>query len=280
MKTSLLSLISLGIVLFALTLNAQDCANQANIYSFIFDGINYEIVKENQTWVDAAACAVERGGILCEVNSQDEQDTLFAHLNNAGIDVANTVAPDGGGASYVWLGGNDIAEEGVWIWDGNDDGIGPQFWEGDWNGTPVGGLYNNWGGEPDNWNNQDGLGLALTSWPYGDPGQWNDVDDGNELYYVIEYDNTSGINSKQNTSLYFITYPNPAGDYIKIDLLEQSKTISEIEIYNQMGTLVGYYKLTKHTSHTLNISHISSGVYTVRVTLSNGQRVTDKIMIQ
>jgi hypothetical protein len=32
-----------------------------------------------------------------------EQDTLFYYLNQTGIVAANTKAPGGGNASYVWL---------------------------------------------------------------------------------------------------------------------------------------------------------------------------------
>jgi hypothetical protein len=166
---------------------AQDCASSGNIVSFNLLGVDYEIVKENLGWVDAAACAVERGGHLAEVDSAEEQEGLFEQLNLAGILPEQTVAPDGGGASYVWLGGNDLAVEGRWIWDGDNDGDGVQFWEGTASGEPVGGHYTNWGLEPDNWSNQDALGLAITDWPLGVAGQWNDVDAGNLLYYIIEF---------------------------------------------------------------------------------------------
>ncbi len=171
--------------------HAQDCASSENMVSLNLLGVDYEIVKENLSWSEAAACAVELGGHLAEIGSQAEQDGLFAQLNQAGILAENTVAPDGGDASYVWIGGNDLAIEGDWIWDGDGDGDGVQFWEGTASGEPVGGLYNNWGNEPDNWSNQDGLGLAITDWPLGVAGQWNVVDAGNMLYYLIEHPSTS-----------------------------------------------------------------------------------------
>ena len=104
---------------------SQNCFDPANVYSFEYEGITYDIVKENKTWFAAAECADEMGGILTEINSQEEQDTIFHFLNEAGIVADNTIAPDGGGASYVWIGGNDFVEEGKWIWDGSNDGAGP-----------------------------------------------------------------------------------------------------------------------------------------------------------
>lgn len=157
------------------------------IRSFSFNGQDYEIVLSNMSWVNAAAFAVSRGGFLAEINGADEQDAVFGALTEASISIENTVAPDGGGASYVWIGGNDLATEGEWLWDGNNDNIGTQFWMGLSDGTAVGSLYNNWGNEPDDFGSgQDGLGIALTDWPLGVAGQWNDIDHTNELYFVIE----------------------------------------------------------------------------------------------
>lgn len=181
--------------------NAQTCnIPSGSTFAFQVNGKNYEIVKVNKTWTEAAACAVERGGKLAEILSQQENDSLFHYaLNLAGINASNTIAPDGGGAAYLWIGGNDLQTEGTWIWDGDGDLSGPQFWQGIYiNGTPVGGYFNAWGslngGEPDDFNDQDGLGLALTSWPFGNAGEWNDINVNNSLYFIIEYPaNTTGL---------------------------------------------------------------------------------------
>jgi len=162
-------------------------ADEANVTLFVYDNKNYEIVQETKTWVEAAACAVARGGKLVEVNDEAEQDELFLQLGNAAIVNANTIAPDGGGGAYVWIGGNDLTTEGEWFWDGDNDNAGDQFWQGDATGNAVGGLYNNWGNEPDNAGDQDALGLSLDGWPLGVAGEWNDVVATNALYYVIEY---------------------------------------------------------------------------------------------
>jgi hypothetical protein len=162
---------------------------ESTIVEFTYNGKNYEIVKENRTWVASAAFASERGGFLAEINDLDEQNAIFNELGNASIIASNTVAPDGGNASYVWIGGNDLTTEGNWFWDGNNDGTGNQFWMGTFTGTPINSLYNNWGDEPDDFGSgQDGLGLALTDWPFGVAGQWNDVAQDNELYFLIEFD--------------------------------------------------------------------------------------------
>lgn len=187
----MIRILSAVFILLVSNLKAQTQIDSMNIYTFYFEDIKYEIIKEPLSWADAAKIVDERGGIITEINSQTEQDTIFYHLNKAEIDIAETIAADGGGASYVWIGGNDIANEGIWMWDGNYDGLGKQFWEGDKNGTAIDELYNNWGNEPDNFSNQDALGLAITNWAYGIAGEWNDVQTYNKLYSVFEYDNST-----------------------------------------------------------------------------------------
>lgn len=162
---------------------------EKSIVGFTSNGKNYEIVKENKTWSEAAAFAVNRGGYLAEIDDLAEQNAIFDQIENSSIIDGNTVSPDGGGASYIWIGGNDLATEGNWIWDGNSDQTGVQFWMGTQSGTPVGGLYTNWGNEPDDFGSgQDVLGIAITDWPQGVAGQWNDLSTNNSLYFLIEFD--------------------------------------------------------------------------------------------
>lgn len=169
-------------------LEVDGCIDNSKIHKFEFDGKNYEIVKSGKTWQEAAACAASKGGKLAEINSLEEQGAIYFNITDAGLDVTQTVAPDGGGASYVWLGGNDLDTEGTWIWDGDNDNTGDQFWQGKADGTAINDSYTNWGDEPDDFEGQDGLGLAITDWPLGLASQWNDVKVTNELFFVIEFD--------------------------------------------------------------------------------------------
>ena len=101
-------------------------------------------------------------------------------------------ASDGGGVSYVWLGGNDASSEGTWVWV-NGDAFS----------------YTNWGrAEPDNYLNQDGLAMGLENWPagrsgssaFGLAGEWNDIDRGNELTFIVELPLESSDNSGEDGS--------------------------------------------------------------------------------
>ena len=187
--------------LLVLTLLAVPAAAD---FEFDFETSHYRVVTTNQNFDDAAAAAVATqfngiAGSLARIDSQAENDAIAAALfaNISPSEFSNTVAPDGGGGSYVWLGGTDRDSEGVWIWDGDGDGVGDQFWAGDEDGSAVGGLYNNFGttasqNEPDNFGaGQDGLGISLNGWPLGSASQWNDVSDANDLYFLIEFENAN-----------------------------------------------------------------------------------------
>ena len=118
-----------------------------------------------------------------------------------------TAVVDGGGIAYVWIGASDQHTEGAWLWDGDGDNSGINFWNGQGaaglnDGSPVDELYNNWGGsssgspkEPDDFGDgQDGAAIGLAKWPagidftLGIASEWNDISLDNSLYFVIEFD--------------------------------------------------------------------------------------------
>lgn len=150
---------------------------------FYLDGHTYEIILTAKTWANASAYATSQQGYLAIISSATENTAVF---NNAMQSVSLTSAPtavDGGGAAYLWLGASDIASEGTWLWV---------------NGSAVSG-YTNWGSgpygtEPDNYHGaQDALGLGLMAWPapsggIGVAGEWNDINETNALYFVVEWD--------------------------------------------------------------------------------------------
>jgi len=276
MKPSVTKLLLSGVILASSfsTFAQSTCALPANVFSFTYNGSTYEVVRENKTWVEAAACAVDHNGFLAEINDQAEQDAIFAELSNASITNSNTVASDGGGASYVWIGGNDLGTEGEWTWDGDNSGSGNQFWQGTASGSPVGGLYNNWGNEPDDFGSgQDGLGLAITSWPLGVAGQWNDVADGNTLYFIIEYPSTAGVDNQESNNIEI--FPIPATNQVTISA---GAIINSIQVYTLSGESVESIELGSSKMHELNIANYSPGGYFLQITLDNGIVQTHEIV--
>ncbi|MDA8823867.1 DUF5011 domain-containing protein [Opitutales bacterium] len=173
--------------------------NSDSIYSFVHNNSTYEIVKINKSWANAASLAKQWGGKLVEINDLAEQAEIEFELLNAGITNNNTSAADGGGGAYLWIGGNDFANEGNWTWDGKNEGNGTQFWDGNGSsGAPVPGQFTNWGPvpdqngdlvEPDDYQSgQDALAISLNGWPYGLEGQWNDLSRTNNLFFIVEYE--------------------------------------------------------------------------------------------
>lgn len=249
------------------------CADSANVHAFNYGGTNYELVRENITWQGAAACAVSRGGYLAEIDDASENTALFAELTtNAGITFSNTTAPDGGGGSYVWIGGNDLATEGTWIWDGDNTGASVQFWQGTASGTAVGGLYNNWGNEPDDFNGQDALGLSLNGWPLGSAGEWNDVDETNQMYFLIEFPSSAGTNELENK---LEIYPNPFENVINISSVGQ---IQEVVFRNALGQEVKRVQLDSAVSAEIDAADLESNLYLVELIFADGTSVVRKLL--
>ena len=275
-KNVLTGLIALSI---SVSVMSQCVTNTSNIYTFTYNGDSYEIVKENLNWIDAAACAVERGGILSEINTQEEQDSVFFQVNNAGISASSTVAPDGGGASYLWLGGNDMLTEGDWVWNGNNDTGYVQFWLGKANGSVVNGLYNNWGNEPDDFGgSQDALGLAFTNWPLGNAGQWNDVDKVNDLYYIIEYKSTPLTINTLNPESMMKVFPNPSAGVFQITFSEEIVNYREVEVFSIEGKLLRNVSVP-HASKSLIIENLESGIYLVKLIQDRNVMQVSKVII-
>ena len=167
---------------------------------FEHGGHTYKLVELPATWHEAAAAAEAMSlagdaGYLARIDSAAENQAILAavstHLSPAQL--ANSIPNDGSEAAFVWLGGSDAEREGQWTWTNNGD----PFWQGDFNGSPVGGRYTNWGIQPDNAGGaENALAMGLADWPepfydLGATGQWNDLEASNQLVYVVEFDTLS-----------------------------------------------------------------------------------------
>lgn len=284
-------------LVFSFGAKAQ-CADPANIFSFLYDGRTYEIVKEFRTWEGAAACAKDRGGYLVEINTQTEQYAMYeAIIGGAGIASNYTTVADGGGIAYLWIGATDKYNEGTWVWDGIDANSGDTFWTGQGSngtggGSAVGGAYINWGGfstgtpnEPDDFSGQDAAAIALAGWPsgtnsLGSAGEWNDININNGIYYIIEYDANMGIRDYRKDNSKFLIYPSPVKDYLHIEIKKANTTITEICIYNPLGELVMTEKFKNSSLCRLDLHELNSGLYFARILMANGESSTRKIIMK
>lgn len=253
----------------------SQCANEANIYSFQYNGHTYEVVRENKTWTDASICAVSRNGYLAEINDVTEQNEIFNQLtNNASINISNT--QNQFGTASVWIGGSDAVTEGDWLWDGNNDGTGAQFWEGGPSGMPIGGLYTNWGispAEPDNSGGQDRLTIIIkpTATNFG---LWNDLISTNTIYYLIESDSGLGLLESENANNVTI-YPNPINDYLQIESVSEI-AMDFIEIYDYSGKKV--LSSIVNETNGVNVSKLEHGNYLLMIHFEDGSLIRKKII--
>lgn len=269
---------ALAVVLMLPNMNAfGQCAEAENIYLFNYNGKSYEIVKENKTWTDAAACAASRGGYLAEINNAEEQEAIFSQIANAGITPADTEATDGFG-SYIWLGGNDITTEGFWALNGNNDEQAVFFWQGNANGSPMNNRYNNWGNnEPDNWGaepGQDALAMAIIPFPNGQAGKWNDVSHTNQLFFIVEHN--SLLNTLQaDFESELLIYPNPATDKVTVTNAEKLVNAIIISVTGQEALII---KKDELITGQINISNIPTGVYFINLEFENNITIVKKLV--
>lgn len=267
----------------------SQCADTANIYTFTYNGKTYEVVKELKTWGDAATCAVERNGYLVEINDVNEQNAVYnAIINGAGVSPTYTSISNGGGIAYVWIGATDQQTEGTWLWDGNNDNIGINFWTGQGvngagNGSAISGAYYNWGGtssgtpnEPDNYGaGQDNAAIGLAGWPagttmLGNASEWNDIDGSSLLYFVIEKNTSTDIpEERSNLQEDMNIYPNPTNGILNIDF-----DYNIVEIYDLSGKLLKQFD----NKQVIDLSDLNNYIYLMRIS-GDSFVLTEKVIL-
>ena len=163
-------------------------ANENRVNSF--EGHAYEVISVPMTWSEAEEYAKQKLGMLAKINSLQENVFLQSLMSQI-----TTVAQDGGGAKYFWLGGSDSVLEANWQWvDGTKIDSSSITNRALWGQGPG---FETGSSEPDNFmGSQDCLAMGLETWPkgaealnsLGEAGQWNDISCSNKLGFVIEYD--------------------------------------------------------------------------------------------
>lgn len=118
----------------------------------MFNGYCYKYFETQKTWSDAKTYCQNLGSYLVTAHSQAEND------------FASSLLP--AGVTQAWMGGNDIASNGVWVWE---------------DGKPWG-VYTAWNpGEP---NNSGGIEHCAQFYVKG--GLWNDRGCSTSLPFVCK----------------------------------------------------------------------------------------------
>ena len=73
-------------------------------------------------------------------------------------------------------------------------------------------------------------------------------------------------------------YPNPAKDFINVDIEATNFKQSEIELFDIQGKLVKKAKLNSKKANRIDVSNLNSGAYTYNVML-NGKTISGKVIV-
>lgn len=100
------------------------------------------------------------------------------------------------------------------------------------------------------------------------PANW--IHDENQ-FYLLAYYSLDGVNEDEagNVSI----YPNPATDNFMVN----GEGLKHVTVYNAMGQMI-YDAECEGSSTTINMSHVESGIYIVRIVTENGD-LTKRITV-
>jgi hypothetical protein len=188
-----------------------------------FNNHQYQLIQVATNWLTAQQAATNMGGHLAVIETKEENKALSDFL----LPLSNNFpsAADGGDARYAWLGASDIETEGSWSWVNDTDFSQYSNWGN--------GVYGN---EPDNsMGTQDTLAMGMTPWPYpngglGTAGQWNDINQANNLYYLVEWDSITLAEVQGTLALDYKDYSGKAYDHTI------SKSANGYQVLSTSGT--------------------------------------------
>jgi hypothetical protein len=178
-------------------------AATVNPAGFFYNGTNghfYRPISQGTTYTNARTLASQQTfkgqqGYLVTITSADEDAFIF---NNV---------PQGN----IWFALTDEITEGRWIIDaGPEKGTLIKTSNGQTAGN-IQGQYNNWaGGEPNNSGNED---YAVTKW--GGGSQWNDLPNGFNCAYVIEFGTWTNPDDAVFTEFYTNSVTHSNGEILR-----------------------------------------------------------------
>ncbi len=102
-----------------------------------------------------------------------------------------------------------------------------------------------------------------------------EYDEGSSVPTNIDWDCIfTGINPKDASEVK--VYPNPATTYVRIDL---TKEVTEISVYNSLGSIVTTKNVKGETTITLNTNNYAAGAYSVKFTTTSGDSFSRKFVV-
>ena len=170
---------------------------------FSYGDHHYYLIKRPMTWKNAAQYARSYEGYLVHIEDAAEQKEIESQMDEIQEELeGHWVSPS------IWIGATDQSNEGVWVWDGDDDGLNTKALGrviGAYFGlTWTGSAYQNWATwrgqqyNPNSLNSNDDFAAMIHSAGWvtmtptggaayiGAPYQWNDTDGSRPLYFLME----------------------------------------------------------------------------------------------
>ncbi len=86
----------------------------------------------------------------------------------------------------------------------------------------------------------------------------------------INVDLVTGIVTLNKDAADVALYPNPSRDYITIDNKSKNLKMEQVMVFSTLGTLVYQQKADNAVKHHFTVSHLASGIYTVRILTDKG----------
>lgn len=131
---------------------------------------------------------------------------------------------------------------------------------------------------PQGFSNAISSDCAITSFENTPYVMYRDGAISNKATVRFYYQSTVSVDESINSSNTFRIYPNPAGDYITIDIYENYIENSTLNIYNTLGSLIKTETLNQNKK-SINVSELSNGLYFV-IIISKELTQSQKLIIQ
>ena len=129
---------------------------------------------------------------LDTLNATDSQNNHYLATITTELEQIEIAYQIGDVGINAWLGGQDIVEDD-WRWTEGPEGLanggtGTSFWNGKSNGSPVNGMFENWGNGEPNGILEDYLQISQAVQPDGTTGTWNDLRDSKQTTFDRDSD--------------------------------------------------------------------------------------------
>jgi len=216
-------------------------AATVNPTGYFYNGVNghfYRPISTGATYTNARAAALNttfkgQQGYLVTITSADEDAFIYNNVPQ----------------NQIWFALTDEVVEGRWVIDaGPELGTVIKTSNGQTAGNIVG-QYNNWaGGEPNNSGNED---YAVTKW---NGTQWNDLPNGFNNPYVIEYGTWTNPDNATFTEFYTNSVTHSNGDVLTARFnIDFGSNVDETKFSAKANTFVNnLWGTTTNTLRTIS----------------------------